>query len=139
MKKLKVQLKTVSKSLAALSKQVDKITKQLDKLKAPKAAPARKAVAKKKAPARKAVAKKKAPAKKVAAKKKAPVKKVAAKKKATVLDTVYGAIQRTKRGITVAALKEKTKLNPRQLSNALYKLSNKGMIVAKSRGLYVKK
>ncbi len=146
MRKLKAQLKTVAKSLATLSKQVDKITKQLDKLKAPKAAPAkkkkapaRKAAAKKKAPARKAAAKKKAPAKKAAAKKKAPAKKAAAKKKATVLGTVYGAIQRTKKGITVAALKKKTKLNPRQLSNALYKLSNKGMIVAKSRGLYVKK
>ena len=41
MKKLKVQVNTVSKSLAKLSKQVDKITKQLDKLKAPKAAPAK--------------------------------------------------------------------------------------------------
>ena len=117
MKKLKVQLKTVSKSLATLSKQVDKITKQLDKLKAPKAAPAKKAVAKKKAPA----------------------KKAAAKKKDTVLDTVFGAIKRARKGITVAVLKEKTKLNPRQLSNALYKLSNKGMIAAKARGLYVKK
>lgn len=128
MKKLKVQLNTVTKSLAALSKQVDKITKQLDKLKAPKAAPAKKAVAKKKAPAKKAVAKKKAPA-----------KKAAAKTKATVLDTVFGAIKKARKGISVAALKEKTKLNPRQLSNALYKLSNKGMIAAKSRGLYVKK
>jgi predicted Rossmann fold nucleotide-binding protein DprA/Smf involved in DNA uptake len=140
MKKLKVQLKTVSKSLATLSKQVDKITKQLDKLKAPKAAPAKK----KKAPAKKAAAKKKAPVRKVAAKKKAPAKKAAAKKKApaqkaTVLDTVFGAIKRARKGVTVAALKEKTKLNPRQLSNALYKLSNKGMIAAKSRGLYVKK
>ena len=146
MKKLKVQVNTVSKSLAKLSKQVDKITKQLDKLKAPKAAPAKKkkapakkAVAKKKAPVRKAVAKKKAPAKKAVAKKKAPAKKVKAKEKATVLDTVFGAIKKARKGITVAALKEKTKLNPRQLSNALYKLSNKGMIAAKSRGLYVKK
>ena len=146
MKKLKAQLNTVSKSLANLSKQVDKITKQLDKLKAPKAAPAKKkkapakkAVAKKKAPVRKAVAKKKAPAKKAVAKKKVPAQKVASKKKATVLDTVFGAIKKARKGITVAALKEKTKLNPRQLSNALYKLSNKGMIAAKSRGLYVKK
>lgn len=128
MKKLTVQLNTVSKSLATLSKQVDKITKQLDKLKAPKAAPAKKAVAKKKAPAKKAVAKEKPPA-----------NKVEAKEKATVLDTVFGAIKKAHKGITVAALKESTKLNPRQLSNALYKLSNKGMIAAKSRGLYVKK
>lgn len=135
MEKLKVQLNAVTKSLATLSKQVDKITKQLDKLKAPKAAPAKK----KKAPAKKAVAKKKAPAKKAVAKKKAPAKQTAAKTKATVLETVFGAIKIARKGISVAALKEKTKLNPRQLSNALYKLSNKGMIAAKSRGLYVKK
>ena len=85
------------------------------------------------------MAKKKAPAKKAAVKKKAPAKKAAAKKKDTVLDTVFGAIKRARKGITVAVLKEKTKLNPRQLSNALYKLSNKGLIAAKSRGLYVKK
>jgi hypothetical protein len=150
MKKLKVQLNAVTKSLATLSKQADKITKELDKLKAHKAAPAKKAVAKKKAPARKAaakkkapakkaVAKKKAPAKKAAAKEKAPAKKAAAKTKATVLDTVLGAIKSASKGITVAALKEKTKLDPRQLSNALYKLANKGLIAAKSRGLYVKK
>ena len=116
MKKLKEQLKTVSKSLATLSKQVDKITKQVDKLQPPKAAPAKKAAAKKK------VAKKTAPAQKVA-----------------VLDSVFDAIRKASKGINVAALKAKTGLNPRQLSNALYKLSKKDMIVAKLRGLYFKK
>ena len=127
MKKIKAQLKTLSKSLAALSKKVEKITDQVDKLKAPKkAGPAKKTVAKKK------VAKKKV-AKKAAAKKAAPAKQV------TMLDTVFNAIKRTKKGVTVAQLREKTKLDSRQLSNALYKLTKKGAIQTKSRGLYVKK
>lgn len=113
MKNLKSQLKTVSKSLAALSKQVEKLSMQVE---APKAA-----------------------------KKPAAVKKAAAPKKAaaaggkTVLDTVFDVIKRSKKGVTVAQLKTKTQLDARQLSNALYKLSKKGMVHAKSRGLYEKK
>jgi ribosomal protein S25 len=76
--------------------------------------------------------------------KKPAVKKTAAKKTATaggktVLDTVYDAIKRSKKGVTVAQLKTKTQLDARQLSNALYKLSKKGMVQAPSRGLYLKK
>ena len=127
MKKIKAQLKTLSKSLATISKQVEKITNQVDKLQAPKkAAPVKKAVAKKK------VAKKKV-AKKAAAKKPAPAKQV------TMLDAVFDIIKRTKKGVTVTQLREKTKLDSRQLSNALYKLTKKGAIQTKSRGLYVKK
>ena len=122
MKKIKAQLKTLSKSLSALSKQVEKITDQVDKLKAPqKATPAKKTVAKKKV------------AKKAAAKKAAPAKQE------TMLDTVFDTIKRTQKGVTVPQLREKTKLNSRQLSNALYKLTKKGVIQTKSRGLYVKK
>ena len=118
MQKLQSQLKTVSKSLAALSKQVERISKQVDKLQ---------------------------PAKKVAAKRTtAPGRRPAAKKAAstmgkTVLDTVFDAIKRNKKGVTVAQLKQGTKLDARQLSNALYKLSKKDQVYAKSRGLYVKK
>jgi lambda repressor-like predicted transcriptional regulator len=122
MKKIKAQLKTLSKSLATLSKQVEKINDEVDKLQAPqKAAPAKKVVAKKKV------------AKKAAAKKAAPAKQ------ATMLDAVFDIIKRTKKGVTVAQLREKTKLDSRQLSNALYKLTKKGTIQTKSRGLYVKK
>ena len=115
---LQSQLKTVSKSLTALSKQVERISKQVDKQ-----PPAKKAAAKRKA----------APARKPAA------RKAAAAKGSTVLDSVLDAIKRTKNGATVAQLKQRTKLDARQLSNALYKLSKKGQVYAKSRGLYVKK
>ena len=118
MKSIKTQLKTISKSLASLSKQVERITKQVDKLQ---------------------------PVKKAPAKRKKVVRKVAVRKKAapargkTVLDTVYSVIKRSKKGATIATLKTKTGLDSRQLSNALYKLSKKRMVRAKSRGLYVKK
>ena len=113
MKRLEIQLKTVSKSLAALSKQVEKLSQQVTK-----------------AP----------PAKKTApAKKKSGAGKAAPAGGKTVLDAVFDVIKRTKKGVTVAQLKQKTNLDARQLSNALYKLSKKGQVYAKSRGLYVKK
>ena len=117
MKKLKDQLKSISKSLTSLSKQVETITKQVDKLRPKKTGSA---------------PKKAAPKKKVAAKK-APAKQL------NVIDTILNAIKKTRKGITIAQLKEKTELNSKQLSNALYKLTKKGKIEAKSRGLYVKK
>lgn len=119
MKRIKTQLKTISKSLASLSKQVEKITKQVDKFQ----------------PAKKA-----APAKRKKTVRKAAVRKKAAPARGkTVLDTVYGVIRRSPKGVTIATLKKRTGLDSRQLSNALYKLSKKRMVHAKSRGHYVKK
>jgi pantothenate kinase len=119
MKSIKTQLKTISKSLNSLSKQVDRITKQVDKVQpAKKAAPA-----KRKKTVRKAAVRKKA----------AP-----ATGQKTVLDKVYAVIKRSPKGATIATLKTKTGLDSRQLSNALYKLSKKSLVRAKSRGLYVK-
>ena len=133
MKKIQSQLKTISKSLVSLSKQVERITKQVDKLQ-----PAKKAPAKPKKTVRKAAVRK-------TAARKAPTRKASVRKKAapakgkTVLDSVYSLIKRSKKGATIATLKTKTGLDSRQLSNALYKLSKKHMVHAKSRGLYVKK
>ena len=111
MPNLQSQLKTVSRSLATLSKQVDKLSKQASKPSPTKKTAARKPAARRAAPAG----------------------------GKTVLDTVLSVIKRSKKGVTVAQLKQKTKLDARQLSNALYKLSKKGQVYAKSRGLYVKK
>jgi ribosomal protein S25 len=117
MKNLQSQLKTVSKTLTALSKQVETLSNQVEKPKSVK----------------------KAAAKKPAAPKKTAARKVAPAGGKTVLDTVLDVIKRSKKGVTVAQLKTKTNLNARQLSNALYKLSHKGMVQAPSRGLYAKK
>ena len=129
MKKLQDQLKTVTKSLVALSKQVERISRQVAKLQPAKTTSVKKVVAKKKV----------VPKKKVAPKKKVVAKKKTAAKKLPVLETVLNAVKRSKKGITIANLKAKTDLDSRQLSNALYKLSKKGLIKTKARGLYVKK
>jgi hypothetical protein len=139
MKKVQNQLNSVAKSLAGLADKIQKITAMIEKAPAKKAAPAKKkAVAKKKPAAKKAAPKKKAVAKKKpAAKKAAPAKKAAAGKP-TVLDSVFDVIKKSRAGANIATLKSKTGLESRQLSNALYKLSKKKMIVAKARGVYVK-
>ena len=113
MKNLENQLKSISKSMASLSKKIEALSKRVEKPKA----------AKKTAVARKPAAAKAAPA--------------AGGK--TVLESVFNVIRRSQNGATIAQLKKKTKLDARQLSNALYKLSKKGRVYAKSRGVYVKK
>ncbi|RLC29947.1 MAG: hypothetical protein DRH32_06525 [Deltaproteobacteria bacterium] len=72
-------------------------------------------------------------------KKAAPAKKITQTEPMTVLDTVYEIIRRSRNGATIAKLKEKTLLNSRQISNAVYKLSRKGKIVSKARGVYIRK
>jgi hypothetical protein len=142
MKKVKDQLKTIAKSLLSLSKKVEKITKQVDALGPAKPAPAAKKTAAKKAAPKKAVAKKAAPKKAVAKKaapKKAVAKKAALPKQLTVLEAVFNSIKIARKGVTIAQLKEKLDINAKQLSNVLYKLSKKGKIKTKSRGLYFKK
>jgi len=117
------QLKSIARDLTALSKQVEKLSKQVDKGLATKKTVSKSTKTKPKA-------KKAAPAKKVA--------KVKVDKGATVLNSVLDVIKRSRKGISIAQLKEKTDLNPRQLSNALYKLTKKGSIKSMSRGVYTK-
>ena len=122
-KQLKKQLATASKSLVNLSKQLEKISSHVDKLQATKAAAKKKPVAKKKP----------------AVRKKAGVKKPTAAKGETVLGSVFDSIKRSKKGIAIEKIKEKTRYDGRQLSNALYKLTKQGKIKTVSRGVYIKK
>ena len=119
MTQLQDQLKSVSRTLNSLSKQLENISKKVEK-----------------APASKAKSKKTVTKKRVVARK--TVSKAATTKGITVLDSVFDVIRRSRNGASIAKLKEKTGLEARQLSNALYKLSKRGKIEAKSRGLYVK-
>ncbi len=122
MKRVTGQLKSIAKTLGTLAKKVETITKQVEQAQAVKPAPVKKAAAKKTVPV-----------------KKAPAKKTASSKQTTVLETVFNAIKRTKKGITIPKIKEKTGLESKQLSNALFKLTQKGLIETKSRGVYIKK
>ena len=122
MNKIKEQLKSVSQSLVSLSKRVDKLSKEVDKVQPSKKAPPKIASVKRKTAAKEAAA-----------------EKAAAGQSMTVLGSVLDAVKWSRKGTTIAALKEKTGLNSRQISNALYKLSKKGMVETKTRGLYVAK
>jgi len=114
---LKKQLATASKSLVNLSKQLEKLSKHVDKLQAAE----------------------KVAKKKPAVRKKAGVKKPAAAKGVTVLGSIFDAIKRSKKGVAIEKIKEKTGYDGRQLSNALYKLTKQGKIKTVSRGVYLKK
>ena len=55
-----------------------------------------------------------------------------------VLSTVLDVIRRSRKGVDIAQIRRKTRFSPRQISNALYKLSRvQGKIEAQSRGVYV--
>ncbi len=111
MKNTKEQLAGIAKTLSSLAKQLERVSKQVGTSTSVKAA-------------RKTT-------------KNASVKSHL-KQKDTVLDTVLDSIKRSRNGITIPALRSKTGLGARQLSNALYKLTKKNLIQAKSRGVYVK-
>ena len=152
MKDVQKELMAISKTLSSLVQKMEKIAKAIEKGSG-KAAPAKKAkpVKKAKAPAKKAKAatkKVKAAPKKKAARKKAAKKAAPAQAKTnasaaaggkTMLDSIFGMISRSRSGITVERLKKRAGLEARQVSNALYKLTQKGKIETLSRGLYVKK
>ncbi len=116
MKKTERQLKAVAKQLQALTLKIERLAGVAAAEKPVKAKPKAKA--------------------KRAAKKAAPKKTPASA--STVLDTVYGVIRKSKKGAAIAAIKKKTGLETRQLSNALYKLTKKGVIKTQSRGVYIK-
>jgi hypothetical protein len=145
MKKLMNELTSISKKLSSFAEKLEQLADTFEKEDV-QAKPVKEAVPKKKAAPK--AAKKAAPQKKTVAKKaakKAVPKEVAPKAAApteindigSLLDNIYGLI--SVEGTTVSEIKEKSGLAPRQVSNALYKLTKKGLIDTVSRGVYVKK
>ena len=118
MKKAANDLKAIAKQLGALAKKTEMLAKTLDK--APKKAP--KKVAKK-------VAKKK-PAKTM---KKKPVAKG---KALTPTDQVLAIMKRFKKGISVEALRGKSGLTEKQISNIVHRACQKGKMKRIGRGIY---
>ncbi len=51
--------------------------------------------------------------------------------------SVLSTIEKSKKGITIQEIKAHTKLEQRQVNNALYKLTKKGFVKAKTRGVYI--
>lgn len=130
MKKLKIDLQAVSKSLKSLTLKVEKIRKQIEKMDKPKAAKVKPA---KKAPV------KKVPAKKVAAKK-AVTKKAPAKKpvQITAFETLLRILRRSKKGINVSTLMKKTGFNQKKIANLVLKGRKLGQIKSVEKGVYLK-
>jgi len=117
MKNLKKELRALNKDLKSLAKKTEGLLKMVDKIEKPKV---------------KAVKPK--PKKKVVAKK--PVVKKAAQLSA--IDTVFGFIKRSKKGVTTATLMEKTGFEQKKTFNIIYKLKTQGKIKTVERGVYVK-
>ena len=110
MKKAAKDLKAIAKQLGALAKKTETLAKALDK-------------------APKPVAKKK-PAK-------AMKKKAAAKGKAlTPTDQVLAIMKRFKKGISVEALRGKSGLTEKQISNIVHRACQKGKMKRIGRGIY---
>jgi predicted Rossmann fold nucleotide-binding protein DprA/Smf involved in DNA uptake len=131
---VKEDLQTIAKALSALAKDLNKIGRKTGKLEAPAPTAAGKTSAKKKATVKKAVGKKAGKAAKAA-----ELSPASNAPEVSVLDQVFDAVRRSRTGATITKLKEKTGLDARQLSNALYKLTKRGKIESLSRGTYVKK
>lgn len=84
------------------------------------------------------------PAAAKAANKPAKAKKAAKTRKsaslgATSVDTVYGIIARSKKGVSSAQLCSKTGYNAKKVANVVYKLKKRDQIKAVKKGVYVKK
>ena len=74
--------------------------------------------------------------------KKTAAKKVVFKGKAkvkveTLFDTVVGIIRRSKKGVTLGRIREKTGIDDKQIRNCIYKAKKQGMIKNLKRGVYV--
>lgn len=123
MKKVQNTLLSISDALQKLSKQFKAASKELDKIQ--KAKPA--------------AAKKTTKSKAKTAAKKSTASKAKAAQAPSVIDAVFDAIKKTRKGITISEIKGKTNLESRQISNAVYKLSKRGQIKTAKRGVYVKK
>ena len=73
---------------------------------------------------------------------KATVKKVVFRGKAkvkveTLFDTVVGIVRRSKKGVTLGRIREKTGLDDKQIRNCIYKAKKLGLIKNKARGIYL--
>jgi hypothetical protein len=127
MKKLKKDLEALSRDLKVLADKTERWLIIIEKYEQPKAKAVKKKVVKK------------APVKRVAVKKATPKKAVQKKAKpATAADTVLAIIRRSKKGVGMAALMEKTGYNQKKIANLVFKLRKQGKIKSVDKGVYVK-
>ncbi len=57
----------------------------------------------------------------------------------SIINSVYENIKRSRKGIAFMQIQKKTGFRRKQIANAVYKLKKGDMIIAKRRGVYVKR
>ena len=119
----KKDLQSLQKEIKALEKKMDKLIAAAGKSEKPKAA-------------------KKSATKPIKAKttKKAPAKKTPAKKgpaQMTATDQVLNIIKRSKKGVNIKTLMDKTSFNQKKITNILQRTFKKGKIKRVGKGIYV--
>jgi hypothetical protein len=119
---LKKDLQALNKVIQALGKTIDKLIAAVEKGETTKVA-------------KKATAKPKAKVTKKAPAKKAPAKKKTAQPTAT--DQVLGIIKRSKNGVNIKTLMEKTSFNQKKVTNILQRTFKQGKIKRVGKGVYV--
>jgi len=124
MKEVDVILKMVSEGMKAMAQGVEALAEKLDTI--AESGVGEKVKAKL---ARKGSPKKKKPAAKKAAPKKKPI---------TATETVFKVISRSKKGISPAAISNKTGFDPKKVYSIIQYLKKQGKIKSVVRGLYVK-
>jgi hypothetical protein len=112
MKQLKKDLQTVSKSLQQLMLRTEKIAEKLEKLEKPK------------------------PVKKSRPKTKPKITKKPVKVSAAA--TVLAVIKRSRKGVDVATLRNKTGFESRKISGIVQRFKREGKIKNSGKGIYVK-
>lgn len=132
-------LQAIAAALSNLAKDLGKIGRKAAKLESPRPAANKRGAAVKPAGTKKGTKKTAKRNMKIGGTRQGAPEVSAKTGAASVLDQVFDAVRRSRNGATIAKLKEKTGLESRQLSNALYKLSKRGQIESPARGVYVKK
>ena len=71
--------------------------------------------------------------------KKAPIKKTSqeTKKPKTVFETVMEIVQGSRKGVTVATIRDKTGFGETRIRNIIYRARQQGKITSKERGVYI--
>jgi hypothetical protein len=127
MKSLKKDLQSVTRELKALTKKTERLMKAVDKLEKAQAAAKKKAKPKAKGK----------PTKKVTAKKKTAKKAPAKKKAVTATDQVFKIVKKSKKGVAVPALMNKTGFDEKKVRNIISRAFKQRKIKRVGRGLYV--
>ncbi|MBN2124443.1 MAG: hypothetical protein JW821_09145 [Deltaproteobacteria bacterium] len=118
MREMKKAVRDMAKGLVALGNEIDRMEKRIAKLEARKSTTPRKRGRPKASTTKKQMRKK--------------------PRKETAKDAVYAAVAKSRKGIGMSALKEKTGFADRKIWGIIQRLKKEGKIASPSRGMYAK-